>query len=289
MNKINLLKLSIFFIFFGRAWQHLFWDAPYRTFFWDESLLKPVIENWFGVSWTTYATSSTTDFFVQSLIVGKGVLYTIAAISSLLITKSNKKLLKIPIFIGGLSLVVLTVLLTKEKFYHFAQFFEHSIQFSLPFVLLYSLKEKYSEERLYFVLKILIAVTFFSHGLYAFGAYPVPGKFVDMVINIFGCSESFALSFLYVAGILDFILAVLIFIPKLNKYALIYAVVWGLLTALARVVANFYWDFPIQSLHQNLYQVIYRLPHGITPLIVLTGIVVYLKQKKTIKVEEITT
>ncbi|WP_299676435.1 hypothetical protein [uncultured Tenacibaculum sp.] len=289
MNKINLLKLSIFFIFFGRAWQHLFWDAPYRTFFWDESLLKPVIENWFGVSWTTYATSSTTDFFVQSLIIGKGVLYTIAAISSLLITKSNKKLLKIPIFIGGLSLVILTVLLTKEKFYHFAQFFEHSIQFGLPFVLLYSLKEKYSEERLYFILKILIAVTFFSHGLYAFGAYPVPGKFVDMVINIFGCSESFALSFLYIAGILDFVLAILIFIPKLNKYALIYAVVWGLLTALARIVANFYWDFPIQSLHQNMYQVIYRLPHGITPLIVLTGIVVYLKQKKTLKIKEITT
>ncbi|WP_442265823.1 hypothetical protein ACSIGC_16220 [Tenacibaculum sp. ZS6-P6] len=288
MNKINLLKLSVFFIFIGRAWQHLFWDAPYRTFFWDESLLKPIIENWFGVSWRIYATSSTTDFLVQSLIIGKGFLYVMAAISSLLITKSNKKILKIPIFIGGVSLVILTILLTKEKFYHFAQFFEHSIQFGLPFVLLYSLKEGYNKQKLIVILKILIVVTFFSHGLYAFGVYPVPGKFVDMVINIFGCSESFALSFLYIAGILDFVIAVLIFIPKLSKYVLIYAVVWGLLTALARVAANFYWDFPIQSLHQNLYQVIYRLPHGITPLIVLTGIVVYLKQKKTLKIKEIT-
>lgn len=288
MNKINLLKLSVFFIFIGRAWQHLFWDAPYRTFFWDESLLKPIIENWFGASWRIYATSSTTDFLVQSLIIGKGFLYVMAAISSLLITKSNKKILKIPIFIGGVSLVILTILLTKEKFYHFAQFFEHSIQFGLPFVLLYSLREGYNKRKLIVILKILIAVTFFSHGLYAFGVYPVPGKFVDMVINIFGCSESFALSFLYVAGILDFVIAVLIFIPKLSKYVLIYAVVWGLLTALARVAANFYWDFPIQSLHQNLYQVIYRLPHGITPLIVLTGIVVYLKQKKTLKIKEIT-
>ncbi|WP_299624764.1 hypothetical protein [uncultured Tenacibaculum sp.] len=269
MNKPNLLKLSVFFIFIGRAWQHLFWDAPYRTFFWDESLLKPIVENWFGVSWTTYATSPNTDVFVQSLIISKGILYCIAAVSSLLITKKNKKVFKIPIYLGGLSLIILTLLLTKEKFYHFAQFFEHSIQFGLPFVLLYTLKDSFNLDRLIFTLKVLIAITFFSHGLYAFGAYPVPGKFVDMVINIMGVSESFAITFLYVAGILDFVLAVLIFIPKVDTYALIYAVAWGLLTALARIVANFYIDFPIQSIHQNLYQVIYRLPHGLVPLLVL--------------------
>ncbi|SNR16687.1 DoxX-like family protein [Tenacibaculum jejuense] len=283
MKKNNLLKLSVFFIFIGRAWQHLFWDAPYRTFFWDESLLKPVIENVFAISWTTYATSTTTDTFVQSLIIAKGVLYVIAAISSILITRSNKKLFRIPIFVGGISLVILTILLTKEKFYHFAQFFEHGIQFGLPFVLLYTLKENYNEQKVFLSLKVLIAVTFFSHGLYAFGAYPVPGKFVDMVINIFGCSESFALSFLYIAGVLDFILAVLIFLPKFSKYALIYAVVWGLLTALARIVANFYIEFPLQSIHQNLYEVVYRLPHGLVPLLVVLHQEFYVKTVKSLK------
>lgn len=272
MKKFSLLKITVFLIFIGRAWQHLFWDAPYRTFFWDESLLKPIVENWFSTSWTTYVTSPTTDEFIQSTIKLKGILYTIAAVCSLLIVKKNKRFLKLPIYIGGFSLVVLSILLTKEKFYHIAQFFEHSIQFGLPFVLLYCLSENYKKETAIFMLKILIAITFFSHGLYAFGAYPVPGKFVDMVIQIIGCSESHAITFLYVAGILDFILAVLIFIPKTAKYALIYAVVWGLLTAIARIVANFYIDFPLQSIHQNLYQVIYRLPHGLVPLIVLLGL-----------------
>lgn len=289
MKKINLLKLSVFFIFIGRAWQHLFWDAPYRTFFWDESLLKPIIENWFNISWTTYATSNVTDSFVQSLIIGKGVLYVIAAVCSLYITRLNKKVLRIPIFIGGFSLILLTALLTKEKFYHTAQFFEHSIQFGLPFVLLYTLKENFKEERLLLILKILIAVTFFSHGLYAFGAYPVPGKFVDMVINIFGCSESVAITFLYVAGILDFVLAVVIFIPKLDTYALIYAVVWGLLTAFARIVANFYWDFPLQSLHQNLYGVVYRLPHGLVPFMVLYGYDFLVSSVKSLKFKKMST
>ena len=279
MKQTNLLKVSVFLIFLGRAWQHLFWDAPYRTFFWDESLLKPVVENWLGINWTAYVTSPNTDNFIQVFIQCNGFLYLLAAICTLLITKFNKKLFRIPIFIGGISLVILSVLLTKEKFYHAAQFFEHSIQFGLPFVFLYTFRKNYKKSRMFFVLKVLIAVTFFSHGLYAFGAYPVPGKFVDMVINIFGCTESFAITFLYIAGILDFILAVLLFIPKVDKYALIYAVVWGLLTACARLVANFYWEFPLQSLHQNVYQVIYRLPHGLIPLMVLTGIHLYWKKE----------
>ena len=279
MKRTNLLKVSVFLIFLGRAWQHLFWDAPYRTFFWDESLLKPIVESWFGMNWTDYVTSPRTDTIIQTLIQCNGFLYLLAAICTLLVTKFNKKLFKIPLFVGGISLVILSVLLAKEKFYHIAQFFEHSIQFGLPFVYLYTFSENYEKPRLYRILKILIAVTFFSHGLYAFGAYPVPGKFVDMVINIFGCSEGFAVSFLYVAGILDFILAVLLFIHNVDKYALIYAVVWGLLTAFARLVANFYWEFPLQSLHQNLYQVIYRLPHGLTPLIVLVGVNLFWRRK----------
>lgn len=269
MKKFNLIRIAVFLIFIGRAWQHLFWDAPYRTFFWDESLLKPFIENWFDMSWTTYATSPKTDSFVQGVIKGKGILYLLAAISTILITKVNKKIFQIPIFLGGVSLIILSVLLTKEKFYHIAQFFEHSIQFGTPFLFLYFLKDNYNEAKALLILKVLVAVTFFSHGLYAFGAYPVPGKFVDMVIQIFGCSESFAVTFLYIAGIIDFILAVVIFIPKIDKYAIIYAVIWGLLTAFARIVANFYIDFPLQSLHQNLHQVLYRLPHGLVPLFLL--------------------
>ncbi|KAA1247029.1 DoxX-like family protein [Aquimarina sp. RZ0] len=264
-----LLQASVFLIFIGRAYQHLFWDAPYRSFFWDESLLTPVVENLLNVSWQEYATSISTDRFIQNGIRIHGVLYLIAALCSLGIRKNLAKWFRIPIFLGGCSLVLLSILLTKEKFYHVAQFFEHSIQFGLPFILLYTYREHYNQTLLITTSKILIALTFFSHGLYAFGFYPIPGKFIDMVIQIFGCTESTAVIFLYIAGILDFVVAVFIFIPKTQKYTLWYAVFWGLLTALARIVANFYWDFPIQSIHQNLHEVLYRLSHGVVPLIVL--------------------
>lgn len=268
-KALLILKISVFLIFIGRSWQHLFWDAPYRSFFWDESLLKPIIEGFFNTTWQDYATSSTTDNFIQRIIIGNGILYLIAAICTLTIRDVSKLWQRIPILIGGISLVILTILMTKEKFYHAAQFFEHSIQFGLPFVFLYNHMKKPNKTQLILALKILIAFTFFSHGLYAFGFYPVPGKFIDMVIQIFGCSEITAITFLYIAGILDFVIAVLIFIPKVSVYALWYAVAWGLLTAMARIVANFYFDFPIQSIHQNLYEVLYRLPHGLVPLIVI--------------------
>jgi len=269
-SKTNLLlKTSVFLIFIGRAWQHLFWDAPYRSFFWDESLLKPLIEGIFNTPWQEYATSSKTDHVIQMGIRANGVLYFIAAVSTLGIQEKNIKLLRIPVFLGGCSLLLLTLLLTKEKFFHTAQFFEHSIQFGLPFILLYRYSKNVNFNKFIFIIKILIALTFFSHGLYAFGFYPVPGKFIDMVIRIFGFSEATAIVFLYIAGILDFILAILIFIPKTQMYALWYAVIWGLLTALARIVANFYLDFPLQSIHQNLYEVLYRIPHGLTPLLVI--------------------
>ncbi|WP_299211513.1 hypothetical protein [uncultured Aquimarina sp.] len=279
-----IFKISVFLIFIGRAWQHLFWDAPYRSFFWDESLLKPIIEGVFNTSWQEYATSDRTDQMIQNGIKINGFLYLIAAISALAIKKTTVRWFRIPIFLGGCSLVILTILLTKEKFYHTAQFFEHSIQFGLPFVLLYSYSKELHYKSLAFIFKVLIAFTFFSHGLYAFGFYPVPGKFIDMTIQIFGFSETTAIFFLYIAGILDFILAILIFIPKVQVYALWYAVVWGLLTAMARIVANFYWDFALQSIHQNLYEVLYRIPHGLTPLLVI----LLLKKYSTNKIKKAT-
>jgi hypothetical protein len=267
---LNLLKFSVFFIFLGRAWQHLFWDAPYRAILWDEDLLKPIVETVLGIPWFEYVTSQATDSAIQGIIISTGIVYLLAAISTLLYTHYQNKLLKYIILFGGWNLVLLAFLLMKEKFYHNAMFFEHSIQFGLPFVFIYYWKEKFVFRNFELLLKILIAIVFVSHGLYAVGYYPVPGKFVDMVIHILHVSEKTAKIFLHTAAFLDFLLAILIFVPKkIARYALGYAFVWGILTAFARIAANFQIDFPIQSLHQELQGTLYRLAHGLVPLIVL--------------------
>jgi hypothetical protein len=182
------------------------------------------------------------------------------------------------------------VLLTITKNYKLGQFIEYSIQFTSPFLLLSFIKYKWIQQNLLFILKLLIALTFVGHGLYAIGYYPVPGYFVDMVIRIFKCSESFARTFLTIAGILDMILAIGLFLPNKSivKYCLIWAVIWGFSTAIARVVGNFYSDFIMRSLHQTIYEMAYRLPHGLLPVLGLLlldrkSCVLKKKTKKSLK------
>ena len=38
VNKV--LRLATFALFAGRAWQHLFWDAPFRALLWDKETME---------------------------------------------------------------------------------------------------------------------------------------------------------------------------------------------------------------------------------------------------------
>ncbi|RYZ49346.1 MAG: hypothetical protein EOP07_24590, partial [Proteobacteria bacterium] len=93
MNRKNfmlVLRWSCFFLFMGRAWQHLAWDAPYRVVFWDEALMKPIVEGWFQTSWDSYATSPTVDANLTLLVRIIGILYVLCGMVSI----SSDKLLK---------------------------------------------------------------------------------------------------------------------------------------------------------------------------------------------------
>lgn len=262
------LRVAAFFLFAGRAWQHLFWDAPFRALLWDQKIMEGWIAWITGGTWQAYVTSEKADHFIQWITIGFGIFYTLMAVMTLFVTERWKKVAWLYI-VSSVSLAFLAFLYSKEKFYHVGQFFEYSIQFLLPLFFILAATRKAELPKLSPGLKIAIALTFTSHGLYAIGAYPQPGVFVDMVIHIFHCSESFAKTFLKIAGVLDFVVSVTIFIPRLARISLLYAAAWGGLTALARTWANFYIDFPLESLHQNVYETLYRLPHMLVPLAAL--------------------
>ena len=251
----------------GRAYQYIFFDAPFRAILWDEALMLPVVEGLFNTTWNAYVTNVEVDKWIQRSIVINGILYVIAAIAALAVNSKNRRYLKFPILVGAWLLVLLFVLSMKEQFFQFPQFFEHAIQFGVPFVLLLAIKGT-SLKRISFYLKILIALTFTGHGLYALGIYPMPGHFIDMTILSLGVTQSTAVLVLKTVGILDLLLSVLIFVPKWANYFLLYAFVWGILTALARIVSIINLEFMMNSMHQFLYQVVYRLPHGLIPLLV---------------------
>lgn len=260
------LRAATFLLFAGRAWQHLFWDAPFRALLWDQNSMESIVLYFRGGTWQEYVTSAATDRFIQTAITGFGIFYVLMALITLFIRGRHRKQFLALYILSSVSLAFLAFLYTMEKFYHAGQFFEYAIQIMLPLLFWYTLKQRTNLSGLLLAMKTAIALTFSAHGLYATGFYPQPGVFVDMFISILRVSETAAVKMLFLAGILDFGVSVALFIPRLAKYALLYAALWGGLTAVARTWANFYFDFPLNSLHQNLYETFYRLPHMLVPL-----------------------
>lgn len=266
---ITILKLSTFLVFLGRAYQHIVWDAPYRTFLWDESILKGSIETIFGIAWNDYVTNLSAANTISFSIKTIGVFYLLCAIVTLLIKPNMKKLGKFFLLGGSIGLFILALLYCKEKFLHVGQFFEYTIQFMSPVLLYMVVFTTVEFKKIRLLALIAIALTFSCHGLYAIGYYPRPGSFIDMTLNTLPISEPSAHAMLKIAGILDFVVAIAIFIPRISYAALVYAFVWGGLTAIARLIGHFHIAFLWNSFSQWTWEMLIRLPHGLIPLFVM--------------------
>jgi len=268
-KTILVLKVSTFCVLIGRAYQHIIWDAPYRAFFWEPKLLEGIVESIFGLSWHSYVTNLSVSNGIATFIQTIGVLYLISAILVWFLKPKLKTLAKFVLIGSGISLILLAILYSKDKFFHVGQFFEYACQFMSPILLYWLVFSKVELKKIRLWALVAIALTFICHGLYAVGYYPRPGNFIDMTLNILPITEPAAHTLLKVAGILDFVVAIVIFIPKIAKPALIYAIIWGGLTAIARLVGHFYFDFLGITFNQWTWEVIIRLPHALIPLFVL--------------------
>ena len=264
-----LLQIATSCVFFGRAWQHIFWDAPYRSILWDEAWMSGILPLFSSISYEDFITNIEIDDQIQNGIKGIGWFYVVCALIAIFIKKIPKWASYI-LWFGSLSLMFLAFLYCKNKFFQWGQFWEYSLQFGAPLFLFFLYKKNKITKGIVFWMKVAIAVTFISHGLYALNYYPRPGHFVDMTINILGVGEETAFQFLNVAGVLDFIVAIGLFLPnKISKPALVYIVLWGLATTLARIWGHFYIDMIGDTLSQWVHESVYRFPHFLIPLAVL--------------------
>ena len=262
----RLVQAAAVAVFAGRAGQHIFWDAPFRTLLWDQAWMEPIVSGVFGVPWRHFASDPRVDAAIQGSISAFGWGYGLCALVALFIDHLPRAVGR-SLWLGSLGLLFLSFLYWKAKFWNLGQLLEYSLQVGTP-LLLYHLRYRRAwSAGFIFLVKLLIAVTFVCHGLYAVGYYPRPGVFVQMILDSLGTSEATALRLLDAAGYLDFALAVGIFLPRRIALPFLYwAAIWGLLTATARTYANFYPEFWAEALHQHLPQTILRLPHTLIPL-----------------------
>ncbi len=274
---LYLLKLCAFLVFTGRAYQFYFFGAPFREILWDESLLNPIINGVFNYVGNDYATTVTVDLWNHYFIKLYSFLLLLAGFVCLFWQKIEFIILKKTVVaIAVFIFLLLNICMLKDRRYGVLQFFELSIQIASCLVFFFNNDiSKINQEKLVFWLKIPVAFTFISHGIFAMGIFYTPCEFLDMTMKILIVNEIQARLFLFVVGILDVLASILLFIPKVAKYALIYIIIWGLLTAMARLLSGFNQNFIIESIHNYTYLVVYRLPHGLIPLAVF-----YLLSKK---------
>ncbi|MEM9720841.1 MAG: hypothetical protein AAGA10_16380 [Bacteroidota bacterium] len=238
---MGILRIVTVLLFLGKAWQHLRWGTPndqlpYGTYL--DSLFVFV-------------------YLVCAVLVGG------------LHKKVSSGVVHLFIYLGVTFLLSQTCLSFAQSGWEIPQLIEHTLQWSIPLFWLYQnyVSERPTQRITYFML-VAIALTFLGHGLYAAGVWTQPTHFIGMTRSILGISVPQAQQFLLVAGILDFCVVVGIFFLKVRNPFLIYALIWGTLTALARIVAHWEWDNPVDSFDRWGFEVAYRLGHGGIPFLV---------------------
>ena len=276
---IRMLRALVCCVFLGRAWQHLRWDAPFRAVLWKQSWMEPVVE-FFGVSWRDWVSHAAFDQGIQTSIKLFGAFYLLCAVLALVVNKRHVWAHWL-LALGSLMLFSLGFLYFLEKGFRIGQWVEYSLQFSSPVFLIAAFYGHLADIRTRFWLKVAIALTFIGHGLYAAGIYPMPGHFVTMLMNGLGLTEDASRQLLVWAGYADFVAAMALFIPKLERSALYYMIFWGFATALARMVSYYDAQNLIGWIDGWLYQCIYRLVHGGLPLILLMALPKVVRATKT--------
>lgn len=235
-----LLQLLSAAVFMGRGWQLLWGYSPLES------------------SW----------HWPRTVALAAGVLLMLCALLCGLFHRLKTRSFASPLIAVGAAILLFIALASwQASAFQLAQLIEHSIQWSLPLALLYAAHTPSVHPLFITGLKLAIALTFLGHGLYALGLYGgPPPNFIEMTRNILGVSEQAAVHFLLAAGVLDLLVVAGLFVTGLQYYALGYALLWGTLTALARVFAYFDLAAPLQSLHPWLFECLYRLGHGGLPL-----------------------
>lgn len=276
-----LVFISAFIATFFRGVKSFFMPPSMTTYLWNEELVQPVL-SFYDLSYQEFLSLGIVEFLINWAGVYFGVVLVCSALLLLpfLIktlpkeTRNSKEdrmfstLAKTGSIVGCLHVFAIAFTYYSGKGHMLAQIIEWGIQAGSPLVVFIWLQRHDFRVCVRFV-EYIVALTFLGHGLFAAGIYyDVPGHFIDMTITFFGASESFARTFLLIAGVLDILICAVLVLKIRARPVLAWAVIWGGATALTRVLTG----LDMTSLPSVLYwtnETVLRLPHMLVPAMLL--------------------
>lgn len=267
VTRMILWSTVVFLL--GRSYQHFFMEGAYRALFLDEAIFRGIQSIFSDQSWLAFVNSPRTDAGILVFTRMLAWIWTLTALALVFHRRLPRPMLWVLPGLSSLGLLVYGAAEYLDSGYQWAQWIEHSAQMAMPLLCAFFLRRGASASWS-MAARAAVGLTFLGHGLYALGYYPVPGHFVYMTTEITRLSDEAARDVLLIAGLLDLLALVLVFVPRLDRYALLYCVVWGFLTALARPFAYLLFNhlFWITA-HQTVFEFVVRVPHFMLPLVVL--------------------
>lgn len=257
------LRLGAFFCFAGWTWVHFYWEGPYGILLWQDATYA--LAGRVGIGWDEFVGSGANDGLIQKWIHRIAWLYLICSILTLTVRRKSR--FQMVILIGGSAL--LTVLAYAKYLATQSQlpmFIEHGGQILIPLILVMALTLGVRHRTTVRTAMLALVMTFASHAFYALGYHwPTPANFYGMTSVILQVEHGTARIFLRIAGILDLAVCIGVFIPLLRRSCVLYAAVWGFLTAIARPVAGMSMGLNYWGADQYLHEVLLRAPHFMIP------------------------
>ena len=262
-----LLRVGTSLTLVGRGWLTWRWDSPIRGLVWQEDWWTELLEHRFSLSWAEFAERS--DSWITSGLVAVGVSLMVLAVVPLICTRTSARWTRWLLWPAFLVLLLDSFARWVASDYDIGMAIEHALQMAAPVALFFAVSSPESGRFWPRLVAVAAALTFVGHGLYAIGFHPVPLSYQLMTIEILAVEQKSAITFLSIVGWLDIVAAVLLFVAPLRRWALFYLVAWGLLTALARVVAHVGLDQVAFGLDPWLAETLVRTSHWLLPLLLL--------------------
>ncbi len=263
-------------MFAGHGWAIWNGDMPIRALLFDEGLMSGPVESVLGIDWGPWVSSLDIGDRIDAAVRIQAWVFLLYAAAFLVPLRGRAT--AVICTAASLNLAFLAWLGYLDAGVGIGQLLEQAGQVALPLVLCLALCGGGCRGGRALA-SVAIAITFIAHGLFAINLqadltwlnHPRPGKFTEMTMRCLGLgTEPAANRILVAAGILDFVVALLIFVPGLTRrLALGYMVAWGFLTALARPWAYFDAAESADSLNAWLPEALQRAPHFAIPLYLL--------------------
>jgi hypothetical protein len=309
----TLLAWTLSLSLLGRGWTHFTSEPPYWSLLWSEELIQPIL-TLFGCTWQSYAQNSSIELLLVNICETFGWIFLTLGLSSLCLPLlmrsvihvkpshqnpslanksaemspevSSRRLTSPPRLISWTRFSLVSILALQLFFVtslwwghllHFAVWLEQAVTLALPWAVALSLPYSQCEDRrAEDLLKYTLSLTFIGHGLYAMGIYPVPSDFSTMTMIALDLSEETALRYLFLIGVIDFIVAITLWIPTtwlpsaraqdIKHWALIYMLIWGGCTTIARLWGHWESAPMAEWLMRWSPEMLLRLPHALVPL-----------------------